>query len=165
MNLFELTGQYLALMEMMEDPDTDPQAVADTLESIEGEIEDKADAYAAIRTELNGKINTIKGEVERLKKLSAVIENNVKRMEGSLELAMRATGKTKFKTALHSFGIVKNGGLAPLEVDEEDATKLPPEFQKITITADNKAIRDYLAAGNALKWARLGERGERLSIR
>ena len=48
MTLYELTNDYAELLLMAEDPDTDPQAFADTLEGIEGAIEDKADGYAKV---------------------------------------------------------------------------------------------------------------------
>jgi hypothetical protein len=42
--IYELTEDYLRLLELAEDPDTDPEAFADTLEGLEGEIEIKAEA-------------------------------------------------------------------------------------------------------------------------
>ena len=41
-SLYELTDDYLALLEMAEDPDMDEQALKDTMEGIEGVIEIKA---------------------------------------------------------------------------------------------------------------------------
>lgn len=46
--LYELTADFQNLLMLAEDPDTDPQAFADTLEGIEGELEDKADNYARV---------------------------------------------------------------------------------------------------------------------
>ena len=43
MKLYELTGMYLQLMNMMDDPDIDPDLIRDSMESLDGEIEDKAD--------------------------------------------------------------------------------------------------------------------------
>ena len=164
MNLFELTGQYLALMEMMEDPETDPKTLEDTMAAIEGEIEDKADAYAAIRTQLLGQSEIIDAEIERLRRRKGSVEANIKRLMSSLEEAMRTTGKVKFKTATHSFGIQKNGGLAPLILDRTDYEKFPEEFRKVKYEPDNQKIREYLK-DHTLEWARLGEQGESLRIR
>lgn len=44
--IYELTEDYLRLLELAEDPDTDPEAFADTLEGLDGEIEIKAEGYA-----------------------------------------------------------------------------------------------------------------------
>ncbi|MBO1683294.1 siphovirus Gp157 family protein, partial [[Clostridium] scindens] len=48
MRLYELTEQYDGVMNLLYDGETDEQTILDTLESIEGEIEDKADNYAKI---------------------------------------------------------------------------------------------------------------------
>ena len=52
--LYELTGQYMDLMEMAEE--ADPDVLRDTLEGIEGEIEDKADNYAKVIRTLEGQV-------------------------------------------------------------------------------------------------------------
>ena len=55
-SLYELTEQYLALMELAYDPDVDDQTFFDTLEGLNGEIEDKADGYAKIITKMNADV-------------------------------------------------------------------------------------------------------------
>ena len=51
--LYEITGQYLALYEMLESADElEMKVITDTLEGMDGELEEKADAYAKIMTEL-----------------------------------------------------------------------------------------------------------------
>ena len=73
---------------------------------------------------------------------------------------MKATGRTKFKTALFSFNIQKNGGAQPVELlDEVPAAWLKPG------TPDLAKIREYLNQGNQLPFAVLGDRGESLRIR
>ena len=47
-NLYQLTNNYETVLNMLYDEDVDEQMILDTLESIEGEIEDKADGYAKI---------------------------------------------------------------------------------------------------------------------
>ena len=47
-SLYELTEQYAAVRDMLFDEDVDEQVINDTLESIEGAIEMKADNYAKI---------------------------------------------------------------------------------------------------------------------
>ena len=42
-SLYELTDQYNDILNMLYDGETDQQIIFDTLESIDGEIEDKAD--------------------------------------------------------------------------------------------------------------------------
>ena len=39
MTLYELTDNFKSLLLMAEDPDADPNAIADTMEAINGELE------------------------------------------------------------------------------------------------------------------------------
>ena len=68
--------------------------------------------------------------------------------------------RKKFKTDLYSFAICKNGGAAPLEVDETAVTD--DYMKKIPDTAK---IREALTAGKTLPFAELKERGEHLRIK
>ena len=47
-NLYQLTSNYETVLNMLYDEEIDEQMILDTLEAIEGEIEDKADGYAKI---------------------------------------------------------------------------------------------------------------------
>lgn len=160
--LYELSNEYLQLLEMLED-DVDEQVFKDTLEGIEGEIEIKADGYAKVMKQLEGEVEMIKGEIERLTSRKKTIENNISRLKDSLKGAMEITGKTKFKTELFSFAIQKNGGKAPViwDVPVED---LPEELVKVTYSPDNAAAFELLQTMNS-DFCHLGERGESLRIK
>lgn len=127
MTLYELTNEYLQLLEWAEDPDIDSQVLEDTMEGLEGEIEDKADGYAKVIAQLKSDSAALKAEIDRLTERKRRLDNSVERMKNSLQGAMIATGKTKFKTELFSFNIQKN---PPRMVkDVEDWTKYPPEYR------------------------------------
>ncbi len=159
--LYELTSEYLQLLEMAEDPDVDPETLADTMEAIGGEIEDKADGYARVMKQIEANAAGIKAEIDRLTARKTSMENNVKRMKESLQAAMEVTGKKKFKTALFSFYIQKNP--ASLKIDDLEAVPesfLVPQPPKV----DSAAIKDALKAGAVYDFAHL-EQGESLRIR
>ena len=162
--LYELTDDYLNLLELAEDPDTDPEAFADTLEGIEGAIEDKADGYAKVIRTLEGDAAACDAESKRLRNKKQTIENNIKRMKQALQYAMEATGKTKFKTPLFSFGIQKNP--AAVVMDEGCIENIPERFlipQDPVI--DKKAIKEALKAGEDLEGIAHLEQSESLRIR
>lgn len=161
--LYELTQEYQALLDMMEDCD-DAQVVIDTLEGIEGEIEIKADGYAKVMRQLEGEADAIKAEIDRLSSRKKTIENNIAKMKESLQAAMVATGKTKFKTDLFSFAVQKNGGKAPV-VWHIPADELPDKFVKIERKPDSAAMFDYIELTGDTRYAHLGERGESLRIK
>ena len=60
--LYQLTQQYQTLLGMIEDGDIPEEAIADTLESLTGEIEDTVDSVACIVKQLAAEAEGIKGE-------------------------------------------------------------------------------------------------------
>ena len=162
MNLFDIAQEYMTVLQMAEDPDVDPQTITDTMESIEADFSTKADSYAHIIAQLKADAAGIDTELKRLKARKESLENNADRLKLSLETAMRATGKTKFKTTLHSFGIQKNP--ASVVIDDE---KLIPEDYLIPQAPkiDKAAIKDALKAGVDMSGIVHLEQTESLRIR
>lgn len=158
--LYELTGEYLNLFEMIDQGDYDDEMLMDTLEGIDGEIEVKAENYAKVIQEISGQIDTLAGEINRLQGKKTTLDNAVKRIKGSLQGAMELTGKTKFKTDLFSFGIQNN----PPSLKIDDAAAIPPEYLiPQDPKVDSSAIKKLLKTTD-VPWAHL-EQGRSLRIR
>ena len=160
-SLYDLTEQFQELLSMALDPDVDEQALADTMEGIECEIEEKADGYAKVIKSLEADVEALKVEEARLAGRRKNISANIDRMKRSLKTAMRLTGKTKFKTSLFSFNIAKNP--PALKIDMPD--RVPEEFlipQEPKI--DSVAIKKELKDGVVYDWCHL-EQTESLRIR
>lgn len=109
-SLYELTGDYLRLKQMAEDPDIDEEVFNDTLESIGDLIELKAEGYAKViknletdRDVILAKANKFKEEFDRHKAEADKIDNHIDRLKRNLAKTMFATDKTKFKTENFSF--------------------------------------------------------------
>lgn len=161
MNLYELTDSFVKVLEMAQDPEIDPQAISDTLQAIDGEIEYKADGYAKVIKELEADTDKLTSEINRLSVRKQSLQNNIKKMKQSLTVAMQTTGKTKFKTDLFSFNIQKN----PPSLVIDDDKKIPKEFyipQEPKI--DSSKIKELLKNGEILEYAHL-EQGEGVRIR
>ena len=161
--LYELTAEYAQLLEMATDPDVDPELLADTMEGLGGEIEVKADGYARVIRQIEADVAGIKAEEERLSGRRKTMENNIKRMKEALEMAMRVTGKTKFKTTLFSFNIAKNP--PAVVMDEPYVENIPDKYliqQEPKI--DKAKIKEDLKAGIDVGIAHL-EQSESLRIR
>ena len=171
--LYELTGDFLQLMDMLEDEETDEQVILDTLEGIDFEIEQKADGYAKIIKSLEGNVDALNRESDRLTNRRKTYENRIKWLKQNLEMCMRATGKRKFTTDLFSFNIQKNGGKRKLVIDV-DVEKVPEQYRiKQPDAIDGDSIRDFLK-NNGLEgqdgsinceFAHLEPQGESLRIR
>lgn len=159
-NLYNLNQTWQEVASMLYQDDVDEQMIFDTLESIEGEIEDKADNYAYIITEILNDANACKLEKDRLEKRQKSLENKAKNLKKNLMEIMKDTGKTNFKTQLHTFRIQKNGGKRALTIDGE----VPVEYTKTIIENDTDKIRQALEEGKELSFAHLEAQGESLRI-
>lgn len=162
LSMYQMTEEWQNIFEMLCDPEVPEEAVFDTIEMIEADMDLKADSYAKILKTMDGDINTIDAEIKRLQERKASLKNRKDWLKTGLEHMMRATGRTKFKTALFSFNIQKNGGNVPVVFNPD--ISVPAEWLKPG-DPDTTKIRQHLEAGNSLPFAVLGERGESLRIR
>lgn len=161
--IYELSGDYLRLLEMAEDPEMDPVAFADTLEGLEGEIEIKAEGYAKVIKELDKDGAGLDNEIKRLQAKKTTIVNSIDRMKKALEQSMIITGKTKFKTELFSFGIQNNP--PSVDLDEEHLELIPIEYLiPQDPKPDKKRMLQELKEGKELSFAKL-KQTESLKIR
>ena len=161
--LYELTDQYQSIMNMLYDGETDEQLVMDTLESIDGEIEDKADNYAKIIRMMLADAEILKDEETRLYARRKSLEMRAQRMKDNLQANLEFIGKTKFKTALFSFSVAKNGGKQPLEITE-NLGEIPGKYLiPQPPVPDKEAIRQLLAE-KEVDWAHLAPYGKHLNI-
>lgn len=162
--IYELKSGYIELMMMAEDGEVDEQALHDTMEALEGEIEDKADGCAMIMKELDAKAEIIDKEIKRLQERKKSLENRSDWIKKSLQELMILSGKTKFKTTLFTFSIAKNP--AAVRLDTEDASIIPFRFLKyVEPIIDKTAIKDALKNGEDLTGIAHLEQTESLRIK
>lgn len=157
--LYELTNEYKALLLMAEDPEVDPETIADTMEALEGELEVKAESYVVIIKELTAEAEKFKAESERLTKRKDTLELRIAQLKDRLIESMKETGRDKLPTEHFKLSIAKNGGVQPLKITGD----VPKEYCKLE--PDNKKIRESLLLGEKLDFAQLEDRGVHLSIR
>lgn len=150
MNLYELTDNYLKVLELIE---AGEENLDDTLESINDTIEVKAENYAKIIRNLEGNVNMLKAEIERLNSRKKSIEGNIDRLKENLKQAMILTGKEKIKTGLFNITVANN----PVALNVFDESKIPENFFTYeTIKKMDKAkIKDLLKAGLVIEGAAL----------
>lgn len=159
--MYELTSDYMAVLEMVNNPDIPPEVIADTLEGISGEIELKAENSAIIIKELEAEMLKLKTEEIRLSSRRKAIENNIEVIKQRLYNAMKLTEKEKFKTDLFSFNIQKN----PVKLVIDDESLIPKKYYvKQEPKLDAAKLKEDLKAGAVRKYAHL-EQGESLRIK
>ena len=159
--LYELVADLQAFIEENEGLE-DEQIYKDTLEGLQGEIDDKIEQWNRAIKNQEAERDALKGEYQRLYERYKTQDAQVSRMKDTLLMYLKAMGRKEGGKVLMA-KIVKNGGAQPLEILCQPE-ELPKAFRKVKIEADNTAIRDALAAGKKLKFARLLERGEHIKV-
>lgn len=166
MTLYELNVQMQEILDMAESGEFDEELISNTLEGVEGEIEIKLDSYGVIIIELQADIEKIDQEIKRLTSKKKTIANSINYLKNMVMQTMGTLNTRKVKGDKFTWTIAKNGGKAPLIIDESmPAICLPEEYQLWEVKPNKDVIRQDLEAGKQLPYARLGERGESLRLR
>jgi len=159
--LYELAGQYRALAELADDPDMPAQALADSLEGLEGAIEVKAEALLQVVAGLDGDTSAIDAEIKRLQDRKRVIANRAQRLRDYLKENMEATGISKIECPLFAITLTKPRPLAVIC----DASLIPDQYMKITRTPVKADILKALKAGEDVPGCVLGESAPGLLVK
>ncbi|MDH4577120.1 siphovirus Gp157 family protein [Listeria innocua] len=139
--LYSIQEKYQQLLNLAEQ--LDPEALKDTLESIDDELETKAENVAFVIKELEGQALVLETEIKRLSERTTTIDNNIKRLKQSLQGAMEAANKPKIKTNLFTLGIRKS----PPSVAVEDESKLIAYLVEQPKKLDKTRLKDDLKKG------------------
>jgi len=162
-SLYELTGDYRQVWDMVNDESVDLAVIEDTLQSIKGAIEDKAVNIVNFIRSLEGDVSIIKAEEKRLAERRKALENRVINIKEYIQGQMEFANLDKIKTPTITIAIQKN----PPAVNIEDEAKIPAAF--ITIVPeqhipDKKRIAEALKGGAEVPGATLTQ-GKSLRIR
>lgn len=148
MNLYELSSNYRAIQEM----DLDEETLRDTLDSIIGEVEPKAENIVKWIRNLKGENTAIKEEETRLKNKRIANENKIKSLGLYLEDFLKTSGLTRIKTELFTISLQNN----PPSVEVYDATLIPPRYliEQLPVV-DKQIIKELLKQGEEIPGATL----------
>lgn len=146
MNLYELSLSFQEVQNM----DLDPEVMKDTLDSIGGTFENKAENMAKLIRNLESDRLAYKEEENRLKTKRQAVENKLEWLKTYLKDCMKLTGKTKFKSGVFKFSIQKN----PVSVNITNKKILPkdyliPQPPKVNNTTLKKALKDGIEVPGA----------------
>ncbi|ELN9179037.1 siphovirus Gp157 family protein, partial [Listeria monocytogenes] len=147
--LYSIQGKYQQLLNLAEQ--LDPELLKDTLESIDDELETKAENVAFVIKELEGQSLILEKETKRLAERKNTINNNVKRLKQSLFDAMITANKQKIKTNLFTLDIRKN----PPSVIVEDESKLLNYLIEQPKKLDKTKLGDDLKKGIEVPGAKI----------
>lgn len=144
-NIYELTADMMKILSMMDDPDLDQQTLKDTMEGIEGALEDKFDNYVYVAKQEQGDIDVLSETIKQLQARKKSKEDNLKKLKKVMTDVMNVTGKIKFKTAQHSYWVQKNP--KSVVIDTENVRDIPEDYltfkePEANKTAIQKAIEE-----------------------
>lgn len=163
-SLYQLAAEHRAALDKLADLDLPPEAVADTLESLGGELEVKAQNVVAFLRNLETTAAAIKEAEAGMAARRKAIENRVDGLKRYVLESMQANGIQRIECPLFVLSIAKN----PPSVEIEDERQIPAEYLTSPPAPppqiDKKLIAQAIKDGFDVPGARLRQ-GVRLSIR
>jgi hypothetical protein len=159
--LYELTSSYLQALDFLTDPENevDQQTAIDTMENLEGDLDDKLLNVGRFIASIEAQANAIE-EVERRQKARRIIlENKAAWLRDYLQANMSTSGRDKITAPDIALKLAK----LPVSVQIDDETKIPTEFwkEKVFTTIDKVGIK---AAGGCAG-VRIESAGFRVAIK
>jgi hypothetical protein len=159
--LYELVGQYRALLDMEDVP---PEQLVDTLNMLKGDIEEKATNIGFVVRNLEETSEAIRRAATQAIGRACAIENRAESLKAYALTQLKAAGISKVEHPLLRMSIKRNP--AKVVVDFEDS--IPAEYMKQPDPPppkpDKAAIREALQSGLDVAGAHL-EWGDRLEIK
>jgi hypothetical protein len=155
--LYELAAQYRSAADQLSDLDLPPEVVADTLEGLSGELEEKAQSVAYMIRNLEVTADAIKAfEVAQAERRKA-IERRAESLREYIRRSMEACGITKIEGP----GIALSFRKSSAVVIDEPAL-IPAEFLRTPEppppSPDKKLIADAIKAGKEVAGAHVEHR-------
>lgn len=157
MKLYELTAAYNRLQDDIESGNIPEDAIADTLEAVQGEFDEKVDNIACLIKNLKTEAEGIKAEEQALAERRRIKENRIKSLTEYLSEALISAGKRNLETARNALSFRRS---YTLEIDDENAFKIMHRDLCTVITTVNipkKEITDRIKSGFEVSGAELVE--------
>lgn len=146
--LYEIRNDYLEALEVLSDPELDlpAEAITDTLEGLEGQLQEKATNVAAFMRNLEATAAAIKEAEATMARRRKAIENRAAGLRDYLKLNMEASGISRIESPWFELSIRKN----PPAVQVPDESLLPDEFKQevVSVKIDRTALKAALKAGD-----------------
>ena len=145
MKLYEITEQHKDLLKLADESEDMAQAVADTMESIEGEFDDKAISLMYVVNDMSDNVTILDNEIKRLTERKKTIVNRQDSMREYLRFNMEESGITKIDCPLFTITLAKGRDI--VQIQDED--KIPTDYLSIktSVTPIKADIAKVLKSG------------------
>jgi hypothetical protein len=155
LSLYKMTAEYEAAFLALADLDVPEDAIADTLQAMEGELSTKIANVGAFIKNLDAEADKIKAAEQSIAKRRKVYEGKVARMKDYLRENMERGGIKKVSAIDGTFAITLIAPRASLVIDNQDA--IPSRFisERMVEDIDKDGIKKALEAGETIECAHL----------
>jgi len=163
MKLHEITEQHRELMALAESDQDMAQAVADTMESLDGSFNDKALSLMGVVSNMDADVQAIKSEIERLTNRKKAIENRQQGMREYLKSNMEASQIKKILCPLFTITLVNGRDIVRID----DESKIPTDYLNIetVVSPMKKEILAALKEGEKIDGATLVKSDKSIRIK
>lgn len=152
MNLYELEGNLWHVVELANSAKPeDQQLFADTIESLQDSIADKAIGYGKVINQLVADKKQLTEKISHDQDRKRILSNNISRLKLALQHGMETAGKDKIKDIDLSIWIQNNQP----SVAVTDDKLIPDEFTEVEKKLDKTAIKQALNDGEEVPGAKL----------
>jgi len=151
--LRELSADLRGINDMALDPDIPAEAIADTIEGLEGEFSDKAIRIVHVVANNDSDIAEIDAEIARLQSKKKIIVNAKDRLKDYLRFNMEATGVTKIESPLFNITLLKPRDIVLVS----DESLLPDDYKRVSVSPDKTLIGKALKDGYEVPGAELSK--------
>lgn len=162
-SLFNIVGEFneLYMMATSEEEQAE-QVFIDTLESLKGELSQKAEGYVAVMNRLEMEMDKADEIAKRYTAIKNARKAAIQRMKDACMWACENLGVTEIDAGDVKIKVKNNGGQLPIIIDNEK--DVPQNLCKITVEPDKALIREYLK-DNECDFAHIGERGKHIEVK
>lgn len=156
-SLFDLVGEYRAAADALSDLDLDPQTVADTLESLSGDLTDKAQNVAYVALNFEATAEAIKAHAAKQIERAKAIQERAAGLRRYIAASMEAVGMEKIEGPGVKLSFRKSTAVV---IDGEDL--IPTEYMRRKpappLEPDKAAISAAIKAGKEVPGAHVEAR-------
>ncbi len=164
MNLYEIALTYRDAADKLADLDLDPQTLEDTLESLSGDLEEKATNTAFLIRNLEANAAAIKDAEAAMAARRKALENRAARVKDWVLANMMLAGVQKIECPYFKVSVRDN----PAAVEVYEPGLIPANFMRQPDppppAVDKTAIKEALKAGQDVPGCKLTV-GKRLEIK
>lgn len=156
--LYQISSEYQELFDRLEalahDPDATPEQMDELIAALslnEGDLKQKAQAYAAVLRQKEASAEFLSGEIKRLQDLKAREQKQADILRERIAAELQQRGIDKLDGELFRFSFWASEAV----VFDGDVDSLPAEFVRVKKEVDKTALKKALKAEDIVPGAKL----------